>query len=210
MSHVDLHGQLHPGYPATEGGQLEFLRDLLAVERALPAGAGRGVLSWEPAFLSVPGGPPDPWENLTIFDFDGDALAGIDFAAPRDSSAYATVQVVGDFNGWDTGVPSMTEVEACVWLDTLDIASGCYLFKFRTGGAWDLPLDYGGCVPEDPACLAEPGGPVCLGVGPAPAIGEILFATSGPTIFRLDEREGRYSVLPLERAATPAPVLRRS
>ncbi|MFH1144213.1 MAG: glycosyl hydrolase 53 family protein [Candidatus Eisenbacteria bacterium] len=78
--------QLHPGYPASPEGQLRFLRDLRGVLRSLPDGLGGGVLVWEPAFLAVEGGPPNPHENLTLFDFDGRALPGLGFAEAPDSS----------------------------------------------------------------------------------------------------------------------------
>lgn len=76
-------GQLHPGYPASPEGQVSFLRDLLAVVEGVPGGLGSGPVCWEPAFIPVPGGPPNPHENLTLFDFDGDALPGLAFGLPR-------------------------------------------------------------------------------------------------------------------------------
>ncbi|RPJ44836.1 MAG: hypothetical protein EHM19_06160, partial [Candidatus Latescibacterota bacterium] len=200
---VDSASQLHGGYDATPKGQLEFLRDLIAAARSLPAGAGKGVLLWEPDWFPVPGGPPNPWENLTLFDFDGDVLAGIGFAAPRDTSAHAAIRVVGDFNGWDTGVPSMKQIEASVWIDTLEIEAGCYLFKFLTGSGWDVPLDYGSCAGEDAACQVAASGTCCLVSGPGTALGEIHFPVSGLYVFRLDERDWTYVILPIERSDTP-------
>ncbi len=67
---------LPAGYPATPRGQLDFLRD---VRRVVESAGGLGVVTWEPAFLVVPGGPPNPHENLTLFDFAGDSLPGLDF-----------------------------------------------------------------------------------------------------------------------------------
>ncbi|MFH1502769.1 MAG: glycosyl hydrolase 53 family protein [Candidatus Eisenbacteria bacterium] len=72
--------QLHPGYPASPEGQLAFLEDLLDVVEGVPGDLGLGVIYWEPGFLSVPGGPGNPYENLTLFDFDGDALPGLSYA----------------------------------------------------------------------------------------------------------------------------------
>ncbi|MBN2564665.1 MAG: glycosyl hydrolase 53 family protein [Candidatus Eisenbacteria bacterium] len=77
--------QLHAGYPATPEGQLRYLRDLLAVVAAVPNGLGGGVCYWEPAFIPVAGGPPNPYENLTLFDFDGNALPGLGFAVGQGS-----------------------------------------------------------------------------------------------------------------------------
>ena len=36
-------------------------------------------MTWEPAYLVVPGGPPNPHENLTLFDFGGAALSSLGF-----------------------------------------------------------------------------------------------------------------------------------
>lgn len=75
-------GQLHEGYPASPEGQSRFLRDLLAVVEGIPGALGCGPVYWEPAFIPVPGGPPNPHENLTLFDFDGDALPSLGFSTP--------------------------------------------------------------------------------------------------------------------------------
>ena len=80
---VTSEAQLLPGYPASPEGQLAFLEDVVALERRLPGGLGAGVLVWEPELLAVPGGPSDPSENLTLFDFSGRALPGLRFGAPR-------------------------------------------------------------------------------------------------------------------------------
>lgn len=69
-------GELQGGYPATLSGQRDFLRD---VRRVVETSGGRGVICWEPAFIPVEGGPGNPCENLTLFDFGGDALPGLEF-----------------------------------------------------------------------------------------------------------------------------------
>jgi arabinogalactan endo-1,4-beta-galactosidase len=78
-------GQLHPGYPATPEGQTSFLRDLQAIAESLPGGLGSGPVYWEPAWIAVAGGSANPHENLTLFDFDGDALPGLGFSLPWQS-----------------------------------------------------------------------------------------------------------------------------
>ncbi len=90
--------QLHANYPATPDGQFEFLRDLVAVVEAIPGGLGTGVLYWEPGYLAVDGGPGSPYENLTTFDFDGDALRGFGFPQP-----WSTGVEPGDLPGHDGG-----------------------------------------------------------------------------------------------------------
>jgi len=78
---VGSESQLHAGYPATPEGQLAFLRDVVTIAEATPGGLGTAVLYWEPGFLAVEGGPENPYENLTLFDFEGDALPGFRFGA---------------------------------------------------------------------------------------------------------------------------------
>ncbi len=74
--------QLHANYPATPDAQFAFLRDVVAVVEATPVGLGTGVLTWEPGFISVDGGPGNPSENLATFDFDGEATRGFGFPQP--------------------------------------------------------------------------------------------------------------------------------
>ncbi len=40
--------QLLPGYPATPGGQLAFVSDLVSVLAAVPDGRGTGIFYWQP------------------------------------------------------------------------------------------------------------------------------------------------------------------
>jgi arabinogalactan endo-1,4-beta-galactosidase len=73
---IGLPEQLHPGFPATVGGQRDFLAALIDTVRGVRGGHGSGVFYWSPEYISV---PPDgsPWENLTLFDFEGDLLRSI-------------------------------------------------------------------------------------------------------------------------------------
>ena len=73
--------QLPDAYAATPDGQRRFLADLCAVvgDANAPIGDDGAVLYWEPAFVPVRGGPGNPHENLTLFDFSGEALPGLDF-----------------------------------------------------------------------------------------------------------------------------------
>lgn len=68
------------GYPATRDGQKKFLVD---VTDAVIRNGGKGVVYWAPDWVSTgcktPWGRGSGWENATLFDFDGEALAGIDF-----------------------------------------------------------------------------------------------------------------------------------
>ena len=54
------------GYPATQQGQLNFLKTLsLEVKKA----GGSGVVYWEPTWIST--SCNSAWENATLFDFNG-------------------------------------------------------------------------------------------------------------------------------------------
>lgn len=82
------------GYPASVAGQTAFLRDLRDLVRAVPDGRGRGLIWWEPGWLPVPGANwgteagkldngdtgvlSNPWDNQTLFDAGGAALATLD------------------------------------------------------------------------------------------------------------------------------------
>jgi len=96
---VRQESQLHEHYPASPDGQFEFLRDVVAVVEGVPGGLGTGVIYWEPEFLSVDGGPGSPYENLTLFDFDGDALRGLGFALPWATDVESGDENVGEEQG---------------------------------------------------------------------------------------------------------------
>ena len=76
---IGSESQLLAGYPATPEGQLAFLRDVVAAVEATPGGLGTAVLYWEPGFIAVPGGPGNPYENVTLFNFQSNALPGLGF-----------------------------------------------------------------------------------------------------------------------------------
>lgn len=81
--HANIFGdeslQWTAGYLATVRGQTSFLRDLIKVLRQIPDGRGLGFFYWEGAWIPVKGagwktGEGNPWENQTLFDFQGNAL----------------------------------------------------------------------------------------------------------------------------------------
>lgn len=49
----------------------------------LITGGGSGIIYWEPAWITSsmkdPYGTGSAWENVTLFDFSGNTLPGIDF-----------------------------------------------------------------------------------------------------------------------------------
>ncbi len=77
--------QVVPGYPATPGGQLSFVSDLSSILAAVPGGHGKGIFYWQPEWIPGVGWTPGegtPNDNLTMFDFDGDALPAVQYANP--------------------------------------------------------------------------------------------------------------------------------
>jgi len=115
---------LHPGYPATPAGQVDFLRDLLSIIEGTPGGLGRGPVYWEPCYLTVPGGPGNPYENLTLFDFEGVALPGLGFSMP-----------------WETGLPDAGEEHGA-----LPMLSPSGPNPFRASTRLDLAVPRGGAA----------------------------------------------------------------
>jgi arabinogalactan endo-1,4-beta-galactosidase len=77
--------QVVPGYPATPGGQVSFVSDLSSILAAVPGGHGAGIFYWQPEWIPGVGWSPGegtPNDNLTMFDFDGDALPGVQYSNP--------------------------------------------------------------------------------------------------------------------------------
>jgi len=68
--------KLKTPYPPTPDGQRDFLAELLKIVRSTPDGHGRGVLYWAPEWIAVKG-MDSPYQNLALFDFEGNALPGI-------------------------------------------------------------------------------------------------------------------------------------
>ncbi len=78
------------GYPPTVDGQIQFMNDLKSIIYNVPNNKGLGFFYWEPEFVPVKGGtyatsagvkykhdtvtPSNTWENMTLFDFKGNAL----------------------------------------------------------------------------------------------------------------------------------------
>lgn len=68
------------GYGISKEGQFRYLKDLT---QAVIAGGGKGIMYWEPAWISSRlndgWGTGSSWENNALFDFDGNALPAIDY-----------------------------------------------------------------------------------------------------------------------------------
>ncbi|WP_110931936.1 glycoside hydrolase family 53 protein [Paenibacillus bouchesdurhonensis] len=86
------------GYPATVEGQTAYLRDLKEIVRDVPNNRGRGIFWWEPTWLPVAGANwgtdagklynndtgllSNPWDNQTLFDFNGNVLSTVSVFTP--------------------------------------------------------------------------------------------------------------------------------
>ncbi|NOZ09197.1 MAG: antitoxin [FCB group bacterium] len=73
---VGSENQLLEGFPATVEGQWNFLDQLIGEVSSIPDGAGAGLFYWAPDWIST-GVYESPWENLTLFDFDGELLESV-------------------------------------------------------------------------------------------------------------------------------------
>jgi len=72
------------GYTISPAGQAAYLRDLT---QAVITGGGKGVMYWEPAWITSnlrdPWGVGSTWDNATFFDFRSNLLTGIDYMKRR-------------------------------------------------------------------------------------------------------------------------------
>lgn len=75
-------GDLLPGYQASPDGQAAYLSRVVQIVKETPKGLGLGVFYWAPAWISTPGEESN-WENVTLFDYDGEALPGLDALGGR-------------------------------------------------------------------------------------------------------------------------------
>jgi arabinogalactan endo-1,4-beta-galactosidase len=69
-------------YKPTVQGQATAIRDIMAAVAQVPNGRGLGIFYWEPEWIAVEGagwaeGQGNAWENLAMFDFDGNALPSL-------------------------------------------------------------------------------------------------------------------------------------
>lgn len=73
-------GSAVAGYPFTPEGQLEMMKD---ITQGLISGGAIGIVYWEPAWITSDlrdrWGSGSSWENVTFFDFDGNANKGFDY-----------------------------------------------------------------------------------------------------------------------------------
>lgn len=75
-------GQLPNGgqFPPTTAGQAAYFEQLRTILAAVPNGRGAGFFDWEPGWIPGVGWSPgqgNPNDNLTMFDFSGNALPSL-------------------------------------------------------------------------------------------------------------------------------------
>lgn len=71
------------GYKSTVQGQASGLHDVMEHVANVKNGKGKGIFYWEPDWIPVEGagwkaGEGNEWENLAMFDFQGNALESLD------------------------------------------------------------------------------------------------------------------------------------
>lgn len=71
------------GYKSTVQGQASGLHDVMEHVSNVKNGKGKGIFYWEPDWIPVEGagwkaGEGNEWENLAMFDFEGNALESLD------------------------------------------------------------------------------------------------------------------------------------
>jgi hypothetical protein len=136
--------------------------------------------------------------NVTVSE-GGTTDVGTVTLVPGCTSVWSAIQVVGDFNAWNTGVPSMSR-NGCVWEDTLLVAAGCHYMKFRTDLTWGD--DYGTCTAQDPTCTVPLSGTACI-VNGENALGRISFPATDEYRFAIDEATGQYAIQALGTPVRP-------
>jgi hypothetical protein len=135
-------------------------------------------------------------EQLTSINVSGATTDVGTVTLAAGTSAFTSIQMVGDFNGYDLATaPFMTEAPACVWSDTLDLsglsAGATQYFKFVTDNTFDNPPDYGG---DESKLLSIPGTYPVVPVTSGNYI-QIQVNQPGFYIFTLDERRQTFSAV---------------
>lgn len=73
---VGEQSQLLHCYPATVQGQKRFISTLIRKVKDVPKNRGKGVIYWAADYISIPE-KNSSWENMTLFDFNGNLLDSI-------------------------------------------------------------------------------------------------------------------------------------
>ncbi len=89
--------KLPAGYPVTVQGQRDFMTYLEEIIKNTTNHKCIGFFYWEPAYISV---PPigSPWENYTLFDFDGNTMNSMNVYRSQNTDTLPTVNVTVRLN----------------------------------------------------------------------------------------------------------------
>lgn len=132
------------GYPATVEGQFEFMNDLESIILNVPNDKGIGYFYWEPEWVPVAGGtyasdagvaykndtvtPSNTWDNMTLFDFSGNALSSIKILNQP------TENILSNISFEDDNAITATPTGWSVWLDS---STSSDTVKTEYGNAYD-------------------------------------------------------------------------
>lgn len=86
---VGLESHLAPGYPATPEGQAQMMANLIDIITSTAYENNSGICYWAPDWVAYKGTTAtdgSPWENLTLFNFENEALPALDTLGRKDSS----------------------------------------------------------------------------------------------------------------------------
>jgi arabinogalactan endo-1,4-beta-galactosidase len=87
--------QLLPQFDASPQGQRSFMQALQTIVASLPSGYGSFIQYWAPDFLTLENGPGNPWENLTLFDFSGEALPALYYKQQHSETPQLQISLLG-------------------------------------------------------------------------------------------------------------------
>jgi arabinogalactan endo-1,4-beta-galactosidase len=139
------------GYPASVKGQKDFLFALIKIIKGTSNKKGIGFFYWEPSYISV---PPigSTWENLTTFDFSGNAMNSLTAFWNLDTlktinvtlrvntstlgdtlTPAGTVQIRGEVQGISSSI--LPSGDAITWDGTTQ-----FVMKNEGGDYWDYQL----------------------------------------------------------------------
>lgn len=122
------------GYEASPDGQFEFFNDLETIILNVPNDMGLGFFYWEPEWLPISGGTyaseagaaykndsvsnGNTWDNMTLFDFSGNALSSIKILNQPTENILSNISFEADNAitatpaGWNVWLDSSTSSDA--------------------------------------------------------------------------------------------------
>jgi len=138
------------GYPATPQGQFDFMNDLESTILNVANDRGLGYFYWEPTWLPEPGAvwgtqagvdyandtftPTNTWDNLTLFDFNGNALSSINVLNQPTSNlavnpSFEADDYTNEPTGWDVWFGDSSYTDA-IKTESTGVFDGDYKLTF--------------------------------------------------------------------------------